>query len=389
MSVFLFETMTAEQAANFNGGVDLLIFSNPNTTAYNLVVSNSGGLDLVTLTGVDGVARTFAASQLNTASEAGRLTFSDGSEATVVIGSSGADSLAFGGGVDADTKGVFYGFGGNDSIVTNDGPSVVFGGAGGDTIVGGDGNDHLYGYGLTGDPSTDGNDSIDGGDGNDYIQGNAGNDTLAGGNGNDRIQGGAGNDVISGGNGNDQINGNKGNDTISGGDGNDIIRGGQDNDSISGDAGNDILYGDQGNDTISGGAGIDVMTGGDGADVFVFSAGDAAFTTTGTFAYFADQITDFTVGTDKIDLGGSIGGTADDVIHAQVGASFTTISAALTYAQQLIDNAASVNALAAIQIGSDTYLFYDDNGATGGNIINAMIKLDGVTAADFTTASIV
>lgn len=389
MTLYLFETMTAEQAANFNGAADQIVFTNPNTSAANISVSNSGGLNLLTLSAADGTALTFAAAQIKSASLAGNLTFTDGSNTQLAIGSSNGDILEFGNGVSASAKGVFYGFGGDDEIYTNNGASIVFGGAGGDTIYGGDGNDHLYGFGVTGDPSTDGNDYIDGGNGNDYIQGNAGDDTLLGGNGNDRIQGGQGDDSILGGNGNDVINGNKGNDTISGGDGNDIIRGGQGDDLIFGDAGNDVLMGDLGKDTLIGGTGIDVLTGGEGEDLFVFNSGDAAFSTTGALAYFADQITDFTIGEDKITLGGTIGLGTGNVLHAQAGITISSVEAALTYAQGLIDGGTSANKVAALQVGADTYLFYDDNGLSGGvAAINAMIKLDGVTAADFTATSL-
>lgn len=392
MAIYIFETMTADNASNFDGSADQLIFANPNNTAYNLAVSNSGGLNLTTLTGLDGTSRTFAAAQIAAASAAGRLSFSDGSDATIVIGTAASDTQALGVGVSADAKAVFHGFAGGDTITTNDGNSIVFGGAGGDTISGGNGNDHLYGFGLTGDPSVDGNDSISGGAGNDYIQGNAGDDTLAGDDGNDRIHGGQGNDTISGGDGHDVINGNKGNDSISGGDGNDVIRGGQGNDRIEGNDGNDILLGDLGNDTLTGGAGIDVMTGGEGNDVFVFATGDAGFATSGPLAGFVDQITDFTIGQDRIDLGGMIGASSADILHVGDGASFTSVDAARIFAQQLIDNAgianagANLTAVAAIQIGSDTYLFYDDNGVDG--VINATIKLDGVVAADFKGDSI-
>ncbi|GGE38292.1 hypothetical protein GCM10011360_27620 [Primorskyibacter flagellatus] len=69
---------------------------------------------------------------------------------------------------------------------------------------------------------------------------------------------------------------------LSGGNGADLIWGGAGNDTVSGGAGNDIL---------AGGAGADRLTGGAGADVFVFSD-DAP----------QDVVTDFELGTDRIDL---------------------------------------------------------------------------------------
>ena len=383
MALYIFENMTGAQASNFDGSVDQLVFASAQTTALNLTVANADGQ--VTLTTTEGLSLSFAAAQLRAASTAGRVGFAGGDGATLVTGSSGADLLSLNAGSNAA---VYYGFGGDDVIVTTNADSYVFGGNGGDTIDGGSGNDHLYGFGLTGDPSADGADLINGGDGNDYIQGNAGDDTLLGGNGNDRINGGGDNDLIDGGNGNDVINGNKGDDTIYGGNGNDQIRGGQGDDILVGGNGNDILMGDLGDDTLVGGSGIDVLTGGQGHDLFVFGVGDAAFTTTGDLAYFSDVITDFKVGEDLIDFGGTLGATAGDVIHAQAGITIGSLEAALNYAQQLLTIATNADAdaadssVVALQVGADTYLFYDDNGGDG--VVNAMIQLKGVNAADFT-----
>ena len=73
-----------------------------------------------------------------------------------------------------------------------------------------------------------------------------------------------------------------GNDTVNGNGGNDVIYGGQGNDLMNGGAGNDVIYA---------GAGIDNLTGGVGADIFVIARDN-----------FADAITDFERGTDKIAL---------------------------------------------------------------------------------------
>ena len=64
-------------------------------------------------------------------------------------------------------------------------------------------------------------------------------------------------------------------------------------DVLYGFAGNDVLNGGAGNDVLDGGQGDDTLTGGGGADTFVFHAGDGN-----------DTITDFTSGTDVIDLRG-------------------------------------------------------------------------------------
>ena len=80
------------------------------------------------------------------------------------------------------------------------------------------------------------------------------------------------------------LDGGAGNDTLYGGPG-----GGDD--VMAGGLGNDRIFGGQGNDTLIGGPGDDRLAGGPGADVFVFGPGDQT-----------DTVTDFSSGTDKIDL---------------------------------------------------------------------------------------
>ena len=80
------------------------------------------------------------------------------------------------------------------------------------------------------------------------------------------------------------IDGGAGNDTLYGGPG-----GGDDE--MDGGPGHDRLFGGQGADTLIGGPGNDRLAGGSGNDVFVFGPGDGA-----------DTVTDFSGGTDKIDL---------------------------------------------------------------------------------------
>ena len=70
------------------------------------------------------------------------------------------------------------------------------------------------------------------------------------------------------------------------------------NNVITGNAGKDGLGGGDGNDTLVGGAGADTLTGGLGADVFDFNL----VTESGVGITARDLITDFLVGTDRIDL---------------------------------------------------------------------------------------
>jgi len=89
----------------------------------------------------------------------------------------------------------------------------------------------------------------------------------------------------------DTLRGGNGNDTLAGLGGSDHLYGGKGQDILDGGAGIDWLDGEQGNDLLKGGAGNDFLTGGQGNDTFQF--GHASGT---------DQITDFKVGSDHIQL---------------------------------------------------------------------------------------
>lgn len=71
------------------------------------------------------------------------------------------------------------------------------------------------------------------------------------------------------------------------------LTGGNTNDVMVGAAGNDRLSGGSGSDILMDGAGSDTLTGGSGADIFVLTSDGVA-----------DTITDFTLGSDTIDLSG-------------------------------------------------------------------------------------
>lgn len=395
MALYIFEQMTATQAANFTAA-DTLIFGDADTSATNISVANSGGLNLVTLTDANGTALTFGGDALRGASIAGQIAFS-GDASNLLVGTNagdvGGNALDLGG-VDADQVTVAYGFGGSDTIDFSGGTagSNAFGGLGADSITGGDEGDHLYGFGLVGDGSTDGSDTISGGNGNDYIQGNAGDDTLSGDDGRDRINGGGGADDIDGGNQNDTVNGNKGDDTIDGGAGNDYLQGGQDNDYVFGNTGNDQLLGNLGDDSLEGGAGLDVLTGGDGSDTFLFFNGDASFEAAddeSAVYYVTDVITDFSADDDLLDINGVLPASAGEILTQGDGVTFSSVTAAHTYAQQLLTaNAGDNDVVVAIQVGADTYLFYDGDGVANDSA-SAAIKLIGVTADDLTIANFV
>lgn len=198
---------------------------------------------------------------------------------------------------------------------------------GGDTganMVSGDaGNDLLYGW-L-------GNDSLNGGSGNDTLDGGAGNDAMAGGAGDDTYVVDALADLVteSAGQGTDtvfitvggwtaalnleavyltgsaaSITGSAGDDvlvahatlssTLSGGDGQDTLWGQAGADSLLGGLGRDVLRAGEGQDLLDGGAGNDQLVGGGGDDVFRYRTADWGY----------DQIFDFAVNADRIDMAG-------------------------------------------------------------------------------------
>jgi VCBS repeat-containing protein len=211
------------------------------------------------------------------------------------------------------------------------------------------------GHTLTG---TTGNDTLVAGSGDNIINAGDGNDILTAGNGNNTLHGDAGNDLLFSGMGNDLLDGGIGNDTASyahatagvtvnlgqsgpqntfgagtdtltaienlvGSDFNDNLTGDNNSNIITGGLGNDMLKGEGGDDFLIGGLGNNTLTGGSGADTFQWLKGNSGH----------DVITDFTPGTDKLDLSQLLqgeNGTAaslDDYLHFTVsgsGASLVT-----------------------------------------------------------------
>jgi Ca2+-binding RTX toxin-like protein len=271
------------------------------------------------------------------------------SKANSLNGGDGADSLFSGGGNDTLNGGagidIMVGGSGNDYFVIDNASDSIVSGGGTDGIIvqynnytlggGGwnilvlDGATALQGYGSSG------NDTITGSIYNNTLNGNGGDDRLLGLTGHDYyIVDSAGDVVIEAASeGTDSVESRLSTYTLGGnverlilgsgaldGIGNslaNILIGNANNNSLTGAAGTDSLTGGDGNDTLlgalatsSGGRGeIDTLTGGSGNDVFVLGSAsgclydDGISTSLGTTDYA--YITDFIVGTDKLQLLGS------------------------------------------------------------------------------------
>ena len=193
----------------------------------------------------------------------------------------------------------------DDTLLAGNADTTLKGGAGNDVLIGGDGNDKLYGG--------DGNDLLIGGNGNDLLDGGAGIDTasyagagagvtislaLAG----EQNTVGAGLDKLVsienliGSNYDDKLTGDDHANTLIGGLGNDVLIGG---------GGDDLLIGGPGNNTLTGGA---------GSDTFLWQQGNTGH----------DKVTDFTPGSDRLDLSQLLQGenatsaSLDDYLHFKV-----------------------------------------------------------------------
>ena len=175
-------------------------------------------------------------------------------------------------------------------------------------------------------------------------------------------------------------------ETISGTASAETLNGGIGSDRILGSGGNDTINGGAGNDVIMGGAGADRLTGGDGADQFVFtSTTESAYKVSGSAveggplvdagASLRDVITDFTVGTDRINV--SVIDANENVAGDQAftfrGTGNFAGTGSIVYRQ--FDNAGTAN--------DRTLVYFDTTGDGRSDMLIALNGLKTLTASDF------
>jgi len=230
---------------------------------------------------------------------------------------------------------ILRGGGGDDNLSGGDGPDTLLGGDGDDTlhlitsfihdylIDGGEGTDTLNFSGIfsyrgpnginfsVADPSLEQTlfgspirsvERLDG-FGTEY------DDSVTGGSFDDQFDGFSGSDIFYAGDGDDVGRASDGNDRYYGQGGSDRFSGELGDDILEGGAGADWLSGGEGEDTLNGGEGADQLFGGIGADVFVFATTDLGFN-----YGLRDQIYDFEVGVDLLDLS-AFTGAVITIVH--------------------------------------------------------------------------
>jgi len=111
----------------------------------------------------------------------------------------------------------------------------------------------------------------------------------------------------------------------------------------------------------------------------VISGHDAAFATSGTTAWKTDEITDFLHGADKFQF--------DFHPAALLQGTASTVSAALTSATQLLQAHAGQADVAAVTVGTETYMFWDSTGH--GGAIDSALHVDQVKGTTLTLTDFV
>jgi serralysin len=318
-----------------------------------------------------------------------------------IIGSNSHDSL-WG---DAGNN-VIEGRDGFDTIVSGGGINVLIGGAGGDTYFAqgsfdtvteaiGGGYDVVlaqtnFALGAGSEVealavNTAAGITISGNEFGQTLTGNVGNDILNGGGGNDLLISGAGTNTLAGGANDDIYYAQGTNDIITelAGGGFDVVLAGgnltlaanSEVEVIAVNTANGVtIIGSDITQTIQGGGGNDRFVGGLGNDTLTGSGGADTFVLRNTFED-RDFITDFTSGSDKIEISASLfgGGLSAGGLTAAQFLSGAGAVAATTSAQRFIYNSSTGN----------LYFDADGNGAGASVIIANLSNVGALTASDF------
>jgi len=153
---------------------------------------------------------------------------------------------------------------------------------------------------------------------------------------------------------------------------------------ITGNTANNLLNGGGGNDTLNGGAGLDTLTGGTGNDIFLFQFSQSTVAN-------PDRITDFAIGSDKIDLLSAAGGvlpapaafsraanSAAATLTNVVNAVFTDANGALAGNQALGINGAALVQVTTAGIAGN-YIIVNDNVAGFQSANDLLVNVTGIT----------
>jgi hypothetical protein len=156
------------------------------------------------------------------------------------------------------------------------------------------------------------------------------------------------------------------------------------NNVITGNTANNLLNGGGGNDTLNGGAGLDTLTGGAGNDVFLFQFSQSTVAN-------PDRITDFAIGSDKIDLLSAAGGvlpapaafsraanSAAATLTNVVNAVFTDANGSLAGNQALGINGAALVQVTTTGIAGN-YIIVNDNVAGFQSANDLLVNVTGIT----------
>ena len=186
----------------------------------------------------------------------------------------------------------------------------------------------------------------------------------------------------------DDVIGTNQSDVITGDGQANTLSGNAGNDSINGGLGNDSLTGGFGNDTLNGGWGVDTLTGNTDEDTFVFRFGQSTISD----STLPDRITDFAIGTDRIDLLLSTGAATGAPLSFTRAANSTAATRTALATQVFTDangllasnQALAANSAALVQVTgaiAGTYLLINDSTATLSSTNDLLVNITGFSGA--------